>query len=82
MKHKIILLAGDFGWDYIIAEVRKGGRDHLIQTDWDYPMAAELFGWRPRPGKNDHSRLIAAAGKYLDDHIGKVVVSEFFDYID
>lgn len=75
---KIILETGDFG-NYVVAEIRKGGREHLVQTDWDFPYIAELFGHVSRYKGNDPSKQIASAIKYLDDHIGKVIRSDFFD---
>jgi hypothetical protein len=56
MAHKIVLEAGDVGGTYVIAEVRKHGQDHLVQTDWDRPAAARLFGWLPRKRKGCHHR--------------------------
>ena len=78
---KIILETDSMG-NYIVAEVKKNGRDKLIQTDWDFPMVAELFGHVSRYKGHDPSKQIASAVKYLDDHIGKVVKSDFFDYFD
>jgi len=75
---KIILETDSMG-NYIVAEVKKGGRDQLIQTDWDFPMIAQIFGHVSRYKGNDPSKQIASAVKYLDDHIGKVILSDFFD---
>ena len=75
---KIILQDDRFG-NYIVAEIKKNGRDQYFQTDWDFPMVAELFGHVSRYKGNDPSLQIASAVKYLDDHIGKVILSDFFD---
>ena len=78
---KIILETDSMG-NYIVAEIKKNGRDKLIQTDWDFPMLANMFGHVSRYKGNNPSKQIAAAVKYLDDHIGKVVKSDFFDYFE
>jgi len=76
-SRKITLHEGDCGTYTIEAE---DGRTMLIQTDWDYPGVASIFGWRPCPcGETDGtvdcphrtaSEMIAEAGEFLNDHIG------------
>lgn len=89
MSHKIILEDGDFG-TYTVSEIRKGGKSVLIQTDWEYPSFASMFGWNMRGRKCDHrgtdgtvkcpdcgktaSAFIEEARSYIDRHIGKVVL--------
>src|SRR4029077_7937255 len=41
---QIELESGDFGWDYLIRNLRTG-ETLLIQTDYDYPGLATTFGW-------------------------------------
>ena len=49
MKIKIALLPGDVGGTYRVATVSKRYyRDRFVQTDWDYPATAALFGHTPR----------------------------------
>jgi len=37
------LKAGKFGWDYVL--IHDDGTEQYIQSDWDYPGVASLFGW-------------------------------------
>jgi hypothetical protein len=74
---RITLLDGDFGTFILEAD---DGRDVLIQTDWDYPGVASIFGWSPCScGRTDGtvdcphrtaSEMIAEAGEFLGAHIG------------
>lgn len=76
-SHTVTLLEGDHGTYLIEAE---DGRTVLIQTDWDYPAVASVFGWQPCPcGETDGtvdcphrtaSEMIAEASQFLDAHIG------------
>ena len=77
-SHRVTLLEGDHGTYLIEAD---DGRTVLIQTDWDYPGVASVFGWSPCPcGKTDGtvdcphrtaSEMIAEASQFLDAHIGE-----------
>jgi len=85
---KIQLIAGQFGWDYIIRA--ENGKEILIQSDWDYPATASAFGWQhrcpngyvfgrtdgtvdcPLCGETAHD-MIQEAQLFLDDHIGDTV---------
>lgn len=79
---KIMLCEGNFGWDFEICEVRKNGKSVLIQTDWDYPGAASLFGWTPKRRKGcthdgtDGTVDCKACGKSTSDFL-----SEAHDYL-
>lgn len=42
----------------------------LVQSDYDWPSIAGTFGWTGDP---DDLEQISAAGKYLDNNLGKVV---------
>ena len=74
---RITLLEGDFGTFILEAD---DGRDVLIQTDWDYPAVASVFGWSPCScGKTDGtvdcphrtaSEMIAEAREFLSAHVG------------
>ncbi len=52
------------------------GRSILVQTDWDYPSAAGLFGWSLRNVQRSPEcgvtagEFIAAAGEWLRDNGG------------
>lgn len=78
----ITLESGPFGFCYLL--VNDDGRDILIQTDYEYPAVASLFGWSPceecreTDGTIDcrhktASTMISEAAEFLDDHIGESV---------
>ena len=89
MSHKIQLLDADFG-SYVIAEVRKNGKELFLQTDYDYVQAAETFGHSKRDSFCHHGGtdgtvtcpdcgrtadyFIGKARTYLDNHIGKIIM--------
>lgn len=76
----ITLESGQFG-NYIIKN--DDGQTVLVQIDWDYPGAANTFGWSPcdcglTDGTVDCEHrtvvdMIADAQQYLDDHIGDTI---------
>ena len=42
---RVRLMAGSFGWDFILRGPH--GQERVIQFDWDYPRYAADFGWSP-----------------------------------
>jgi len=86
----IRLEEGQFGWDFLIVDVLTG-ESTLIQTDWDYPSVATLFGWTPCHketdgtidcpicGKTAHE-MIADAHDYLYYNVGNVVKDPGYFY--
>ena len=80
---KIRLEEGQFGWDFYIINTETS-ENILIQTDWEYPGVASLFGWIPcRKCRNtdgtidcNHKKahsMIESARNFLDNHIGDEV---------
>jgi hypothetical protein len=64
--------------------VSDNGKSTLIQTDWDYPGIAKMFGWVPCEKCNETdgtidckhktaSQMIYEASEYLDSKIGESI---------
>jgi hypothetical protein len=74
---KIALQEGDVNTFLIVAD---SGRSILVQSDWDFPNLATLFGWSACPCGTtdgtidcDHqtvSEMIEDAREFLRAHIG------------
>jgi hypothetical protein len=70
-------------WNWRFKLVREDRRALLIQTDWDYPKVASLFGWIPCPcGHTDGTircehrtprQMIVEAYDFLKERIGASV---------
>jgi len=81
VKHKYFIEVGDFGWDYKLVAVKGNKTIQYIQTDWDYPGLASLFGWTPCCHATDGtiacehktvSEHLSDASSFLDKHEGEV----------
>ena len=78
---KVTLESGNFGWDYILEY--ENGYTEYIQSDWEYPVAASIFGYVPCScGRTDgtvnckHKTvdiMLTEAAMFLDEHIGETI---------
>jgi hypothetical protein len=74
---RIALHEGDCGTFLLVAQ---SGREILVQTDWDFPGLASIFGWSPCScGATDGTidcdhrtagEMIADAREFLRAHAG------------
>ena len=83
MRHKYFIKQGQFGWDYGLVSVKGNKTVQFIQSDWDYPWLASLFGWIPCCGATDGtvscshrtvSEHLADAQGFLDRHEGQIKI--------